>query len=184
MERRELFKILTSGLAAQPYLSAQHRHPEDSPPSLRSYQPRFFSRAEYEVIDRLCEIIIPSDHESPGAHQSGVPYYIDTILLYSDKRSLQPLWSSGLEAVQEASVAQFGKGFLECSAPQQEQIVALMASHEGMPSNELENFFGRLKAMAIEGYHLSDIGMSQHLGYKGNQVLSEFPGCTHPEHQK
>ena len=130
------------------------------------------------------EIIIPSDDESRGAHQSGVPYYIDTILLYSDKRSLQPLWRSGLEAVQEASVAQFGKGFLECSAPQQEQIVALMANHEEMPSNELETFFGRLKAMAIEGYHLSDVGMSQHLGYKGNRVLSEFPGCTHPEHQK
>src|SRR5262249_43734915 len=143
MERRELFKILTSGLAVQPYLSAQHRHTVDSPPplSLRSYQPRFFSGTEYEVIDRLCEIIIPSDDQSPGAHQSGVPYYIDTILLYSDKRSLQLLWRSGLEAVQEASIAQFGQRFLECSARQQEQIVALMAAHEDMPSNELETFF-------------------------------------------
>jgi hypothetical protein len=58
-----------------------------------------------------------------------------------------------------------------------------MARHEGSPETALEKFFAPLKRMTIDGYYTSKIGIHEDLEYKGNTALSEFPGCTHPEHQ-
>ncbi len=38
--------------------------------------------------------------------------------------------------------------------------------------------------MTIDGYYTSAIGIHKELEYKGNTALAEFPGCTHPEHQR
>jgi hypothetical protein len=35
----------------------------------------------------------------------------------------------------------------------------------------------------VEGFYTSRVGLVDVLGYKGLAFLSEFPGCTHPEHQ-
>jgi hypothetical protein len=58
-----------------------------------------------------------------------------------------------------------------------------MARNEKDPSTELERFFPILKQLTVEAYSLSDVGMTQHFGYRGNTAIQEFPGCTHPEHQ-
>jgi len=179
MERRELFRILAATAAASP-ASAQHQHA--AAPDLSSYKPRFFSTTEYETLDRLCEIIIPADQQSPGARQAQVRFYIDVLVHYSDPRN-QQRWRAGLKAVDDAAHAGFGKPFLEGSAQQQDAIVARMAKNEGAPKDELERFFEPLKRMTIDGYHLSDAGTQQGLGYKGDTSLAEFPGCTHPEHK-
>ena len=76
MDRRELFKILGAGLAAN-RLAAQHHDPDSSEPvDIASYQPRFLSPIQYQTVDRLCELLIPADEMGPGAHQAGVPFYI------------------------------------------------------------------------------------------------------------
>ena len=180
MERRELFKFLAATAAAS-QASAQHQH-EGAPPDLSSYKPRFFSAAEYQTLDRLCEIIIPADEQSPGAQQAQVRFFIDVMVKHSDARN-QQRWRTGLKAVEDAAKASFGKSFLEGSARQQDAIVARMAKNEAAPKTELERFFGALKRMTIDGYHLSDVGAKQGLGYKGDTSLTEFAGCTHPEHQ-
>jgi gluconate 2-dehydrogenase gamma chain len=180
MERRELFKILAATAAASP-ASAQHQHGAAAP-DLSSYKPRFFSAAEYQTLDRLCEIIIPADEHSPGAQQAQVRFFIDVMVQHSDAQN-QQRWRAGLKAVEDTAKANFGKSFSEGSAKQQDAIVARMAQNEGSPKTELERFFGPLKRMTIDGYHLSDVGTKQGLGYKGDTSLAEFPGCTHPEHQ-
>jgi hypothetical protein len=43
------------------------------------------------------------------------------------------------------------------------------------------SFFVRLKNAAVDAYVLSDVGMREYLGYKGDAMLVEFPGCRdHP----
>src|SRR5438034_10306514 len=110
MERRELFKILAA-TAAGSQASAQH------------YQPRFFSASEYETLDHLCEVILPSDAQSPGARQTQVRFFIDVMVHFSDEQS-QQRWRAGLKAVEKAAQASFGKPFNECGARQQDSIVA------------------------------------------------------------
>ena len=57
-----------------------------------------------------------------------------------------------------------------------------MAAGEAEPKTELEQFFARLKLMTLDGYYTSAIGIHRELQYKGNAVLSEFPGCSHSDH--
>ena len=182
MERRELFRILAAGAVAKSQASAQHLHEAGAAVDYTGYKPRFFTAAEYAALDRLCEIIIPAEEQSPGAHQAQTRFFIDTVLHYSDSQS-QQRWRAGLRAVEEAAQASFGKKFIECGVEQQDAIVARMALHEGAPENELERFFGPLKRMTVEGYDLSEVGARQGLGYKGDTSLAEFPGCTHQEHK-
>jgi hypothetical protein len=40
-----------------------------------------------------------------------------------------------------------------------------------------------MKDMTIDRYYSSREGLSQELGWHGNTYLTEFKGCTHPEHQ-
>ena len=182
IERRELFKVLGATLVAAHEGAAQHDHGTSAVVEIEGYKPRFFSDSQYRAIDAVAEIIIPTDSQSPGAHSAGVRFYIDTVLHYADPET-QMKWKSGLIAVDEWTRARFGKAFVDCSADEKDQVVATMAGKEKDPSTELERFFPTLKQMTVEAYSLSDVGMTQHFGYRGNTAIAEFRGCTHPEHQ-
>jgi len=184
MERRDLFKIVGLGLAVGSEVLADHTHgiPAASPIDTTRYQPRFLSQQDYKALGRLCDIIMPPDENSPGACEAGVPYYIDSILLYT-KPDEQQQWRSGLEQVQNAAQAKFERSFEQCQAQQQEEIVAEMAENETDPQTPLQNFFRPLKDLTLTGYWLSDAGMRQYLGYRGDRAVKDFPGCTHPQHQ-
>ena len=181
MERRELFRVLIAGAAAVHDVRGQHHHAElNAPPEVAVYKPRFFSKPEYAAVQGLCDVLIPPDGQSPGASEAGVGFYIDTILLYgvTDAREI---WRSGLRLVDETAKTRLAKPFVECSQREQEQIVALMAHNEAKPRTELEKFFVTLKGAVVEAYVLSEPGMRAYLGYKGDTMLTEFPGCR--DHQ-
>jgi len=61
----------------------------------------------------------------------------------------------------------------EISLPQRDP----RALHEGYA------FFRLVKNMTVEGFYTSRIGLIEVLDYQGMDYKSEFPGCTHPEHQ-
>ena len=57
-----------------------------------------------------------------------------------------------------------------------------MAAAEPNPKTPIEYFFARLQLMTVDGYYTSAFGIHRELRYKGNVVLTEFPGCRHPGH--
>ena len=183
MHRRELFRILAAGAVLEMPALAQHDHPAGAAADPHStYRPRFFSEPEYRAIDALTDIIIPSDDQSPGAHVAGVAFYIDTVLHYADAPT-QAAWRTGMTALEAATQDRFGTPAAWCNRSQYEELIAAMARNESEPATELDRFFVRLKQITIDGYFFSDIGRRDYLGYRGDTVLAEFPGCTHPEHQ-
>ena len=182
IERRELFKVLGATLVATRQVAAQHDHGPAATVNIEDYAPRFFSDAQYRAIDRLTDIIIPSDDQSPGAHAAGVRFYVDTVLHYADEGT-QQTWRRGLAAVDEAARTRFNKSFGECNIQEQENVVAVMARNEKNPSTELELFFRLLKSLTVEAYSVSEVGLIRYFGYTGNTAIKEFPGCKHPEHQ-
>jgi hypothetical protein len=164
--RRDLLKLIGSAVAAD-LLYAQPV----------AYQPRFLTPAEYEFTAELCEIIIPSDAASPGAKEAGVPWFIDTVLFYADEHRQQN-WRSGLADIDALAQRLTGNGFLHCSVSDRLEVVQHLSDKEDDPASPEGKFFGELKAIAIEAFCLSDVGMSKYLHYRGNVALSEFPGCT------
>lgn len=181
MERRTALKLIAAGVIAE-RLEAQHHQLVTIAQTPAAYKLQFFTPAENDLLDRLTELIIPSDDHSPGAHAAQVSLFID-LMSANSKKDAQEKWRSGLAAVDAEAQRRFQQPFLKCSAGEQDQILATMAASEGKPSTELERFFARLKSMTIDGYYTSAIGIHKELEYKGNTALAEFPGCTHAEHE-
>jgi Gluconate 2-dehydrogenase subunit 3 len=61
-------------------------------------------------------------------------------------------------------------------------LLTPLSRNEAEPKTPLEQFFKTTKDATIRGYYTSEIGIHKELEYKGNRVLAEFVGCTHPEH--
>jgi hypothetical protein len=168
MERRELFKIIAAGTIAAPAVAAPRKP--------------VFTPAQDAVLDRLSDIIIPTDEHSPGAHEAKVSQFLDLAASLNTQR--RQAWARGIEAVDAASRARFSRPFMECTREQQEQIVETMAQNEGHPGNDLERFFTSLKPAVIDGYRYSEVGVKQFMRWEGNhhEVRAWNGACNHPEH--
>jgi Gluconate 2-dehydrogenase subunit 3 len=142
---------------------------------------KFFSPAEHRTVDVISELIIPADDHSPGASAAKVADFID-LFLTGVGDDEQALWHEGLTAIDAQSVSRGGKPFAAAPAATQVAILSEISQNEADPHTVLEQFFGRIKERTLQGYYTSEIGIHKELGYKGNQFLAEFVGCTHPEH--
>lgn len=175
LNRRDLFKIVGCAVGAD-LLHAESHSAEHVFSIPADYRPRLLLPAEYELTAELCDIIIPSDAGSPGAIQAGVPWFIDTVLLYATPER-QEAWRSGLKGIDALSTTLHGTSFLGCSVPDRVAVAEHLSRNEDEPGSPEEKFFGELKALAVQAFCLSDAGMKQYLGYRGNTSIPEFPGC-------
>jgi hypothetical protein len=150
------------------------------------YVPQFFKPEEFETIGTLTEMIIPTD-EQPGAREARVSEYIDFVVFSAAefKPSLQSEWTRGLAELDRSSRTKYGRRFSELAMEQREQLLTEMSLPERDPKARHRGFafFRLVKEMTVEGFYTSRVGLIEVLGYKGLAYLSEFPGCTHPEHQ-
>jgi hypothetical protein len=187
--RREGLKIIgaISTTCAFPFsageLYGQHAHPPLAAAQAPAgpYTPKSFSAAEFELISRIADLIIPPT-DTPGAVAAGVPQYID--LVVQNNPDHLPRFRAGVEWLDRAAMEKFGAAFRSLSTAQQIEILTPLSDaldHERV-ENAGERFFRLMKSMTADGYYTSRIGLVQELGYKGNTVLPAFPECTHPEH--
>jgi gluconate 2-dehydrogenase subunit 3-like protein len=144
--------------------------------------PKFFNEPQIRTLDALTETLIPTDDHSPGAKAARVWEYIDEIVSDADKDT-KDLWTQGLAALNGVAKREHGKNFEDCTADQQVVLVERISQNEDRPTRPEEHFFVAAKRATIDGYYTSAIGIHQDLRYQGNTALSEFPGCTHPEHK-
>ena len=170
--------LLAAGVSSQ-YLGRAQQHLRKLTKAPQSYRLQFFSESENALIDSVAEMILPADSHSGGAHDTRVSYFIDLIVANSPK-SAQTQWRDRLAAFQSVAVRQFGGEFAGLSADRQVSLIDKLAANEHQPVEPAAMFFVEMKKLTIFAYYSSEIGLLKELGYKGNQALSEFPGCTAP----
>jgi hypothetical protein len=178
MDRRTVLALLGAGVLSSRLDAMQHNmHTLRERPA--DYKLAFFTAEQEKLIDRLADLIIPSDERSPGAHAAHVSYYIDLVLANS-QADTQTTWQTGLEAFQELAVQKSGKPFLQLGEP--DQIAVLGALAPGLKGGQepAEVFFAGMKKLTVDGYYTSKVGLIDELRYKGNQALASYPGCQHP----
>jgi hypothetical protein len=157
---------------------------EPAPP----YSPQFFKSDEFQTVEMLTEMIIPTD-DQPGAKEARVADYIDFVVFSAAefRPSLQREWTTGLKWLEQESRKRYHAPFRELSAADRERLltdVSLPERDRGADASDPGYKFYRLvKGMTVEGFYTSRVGLIDVLGYQGLTFLSEFPGCTHPEHQ-
>jgi Gluconate 2-dehydrogenase subunit 3 len=141
----------------------------------------FLTAGQYATLDALVESIIPTDDQSPGAREARVADYIDLLLAESDDTT-QRTWTAGLALLETECRRQFKAPYAKLTPAQMTELLTAISRNEAAPATPLEQFFKSTKDATIRGYYTSEIGIHKDLEYKGNRVLAEFVGCTHPEH--
>ena len=149
---------------------------QQGPPKLA-----FLTPTQYATLDALAETIIPADDHSPGARAARVADYIDLLLSESGDQT-QRTWTAGLALLDVESRGMFKAPYAQLTPAQASELLTRISRDEANPRTPLEQFFVATKDATIQGYYTSEIGIHKELEYKGNQVLAEFVGCTHPEH--
>lgn len=165
----------------------------------KPYKPLFFSPRQYQIVERLAEMIIPAD-DNPGAKEAGVAEFIDFMVAnrvvvtpIRDVRStedavemgddLQNRFLAGVDWLNARSKSEFGHQFMDCAPAQQNDILEELAyKAKFKPTTERgREFFQLVRDYTVVGYYTTKIGLES-LGYPGLRVFwPSMPGCSHPD---
>ena len=138
---------------------------------------KFFTAAEFAVVDELSDMIIPTDAQSGGARAAGVAAFIDARLAESFEPEPPARWRAGLKAVEDLSHLMSGKAFMASTSEQRLAVLTKMAAAEAEPKTPAEQFFREIKGSTIRAYYTSKIGIHDDQQYKGNVYQTgEFAG--------
>lgn len=149
-----------------------------------TYRPQFFTAPEFAAVERLAEIIIPSD-TTPGAKEAGVAEFIDFMVGHTEEA--QYPFRMGLAWLNARSEQMNGKRFLELSADQQNSLlVPLGFKDKARPGDEDgRKFFAMMREYTVTGFYTSEIGYKE-LDNPALKFYAESPECPHkddPEHR-
>ena len=162
LTRRELIETTAAALLATPLLKAVPVMGHPAAPAAR-----FFTAAEYRLVDQLTEMIIPADNVSGGARAAGVAAYLDARLAESLEKD-QAEWRAGLAAVDDLAKSVAGKPFMDAAPSQRLALLTQMAANEANPQTAAERFFREIKQRTVHAYYTSQIGIHDDQQYKGN----------------
>jgi gluconate 2-dehydrogenase gamma chain len=207
IERREILRFIGLASVAATYpgfnqwsfaCAREHAHAAAAPAPATPYRPLFFNAQQYQMIERLAEIILPAD-ETPGAKEAGVAEFIDFMVANRvpvtgrhEVRSTQDAIRMGEEAQQQfvsglgwmnaRGRSEFGHEFMSCSREQQTQLIEELAyKAKFTPTTERgREFFQMMRHYTVVGYYTTKVGLES-LGYPGlRSVWPQMPGCSHP----
>jgi gluconate 2-dehydrogenase gamma chain len=190
VQRREVLRVLATAAAAAHFPGFSKwgfacSHVGNAALQVRpaQYVPQFFTTDEYAMVDRLSELIIPSD-ATRGAKEAGVAEFID-FMVASDPE-VQYQFRTGLVWLNAHSERHYGEKFLELNPDQQKSLLDPLAYKDKARTGEEDGreFFKLIRGYTVTGFYTSEIGY-QELDNPALKFYSESPECPHkgdPEH--
>lgn len=183
--RRDAMQILSGGIGAGfalPGLAGAHpihAHLADQTKvataqrraAAAAYKPTYLDAQQFATTKSLAERIVP------GATKAKTAEFIDQLLAVeaqsNQRRFLGAIGSFEGRALEDA------KGpWTSLTPAQQDKILTDASTAE--TGTRLRDDFDLLKGWIAGAYYSSEIGMRE-LGWTGNVMHLEFPGCPHPE---
>jgi len=169
ISRRKMIQQTAAAAAALPMIKAL--------PPLAPVKPKFFTPAEFALVDEMSNMIIPTDQQSAGARAAGVALYIDGRLAEAFEKEQPERWRAGIKAVEALSREMHGKTFMASTPEQRLALLTRIAAAESDPKTDAEKFFGEIKGSTIRAYYTSKIGIHDDQRYKGNVMQpGEYAG--------
>ena len=184
LQRREILRIIGAAAVASHFpgfskwaYAEAHAHAAGSGPRPHTYAPQFFTGAEYAVITKLTEMIIPSD-DTPGAREAGVCEFVDFMTAHD--AGLQPKMRAGVAWLDERSRRDHSRPFVQLKEPEQvgllEPLAYVAKRREG--DEAAQEFFARLRDLTCMGFYSSEIGYRE-LDNPALRYYSASPACPH-----
>lgn len=153
-------------------------------PRAANYTPQFFSQHEYAALERVADLIIPSDG-TPGAKEAGVAEFIDFMAAHDE--SIQYPFRLGLTWLDAEAERLDGSRFLGLAPEKQTGMLERLAYRKQFRPGEEDGraFFKLAREYTVMGYYTSRAGLKE-LDFPGLRFYAESPGCPHkgdPEHR-
>jgi Gluconate 2-dehydrogenase subunit 3 len=197
IERRDVLRILALAAAASQFPGFKnwafaHDHSDDErhlhniqqkPAPAADYQPQFFTTAEYRLVARLAELIIPTD-DTPGAREAGVSEFID-FMIASDPPA-QPPFRRGLTWMNAHAIKLHGKRFLDLGPEQANEILSSLAYKIRHRPGEEDGqaFFKLMREYTLMGFYTSRVGMQVLDVPALKQYYAASPACPHTDNRE
>jgi len=191
VQRREVLRILGTAAAAAQFPGFSKwgfacGHIGSAALQIRPaiYHPQFFTAAEYAVVERLADMIIPNDG-TPGAKESGVAEFID--FMFASDPEVQYAFRTGITWLNAHSERTAGKRFAELTPEQQTSLLEPLGfKDKALPGEEDgRQFFKLVREFTVTGFYTSEIGFKA-LDNPALKFYAESPECPHkddPEHK-
>jgi gluconate 2-dehydrogenase gamma chain len=127
----------------------------------------FFTAEEMATITILGDIILPKDEISGSASDAGVPAFIEFIV--KDMPDHQIPMRGGLRWLDMQCLNKYDKGFKDCTAAQQMELVEAIAWPEKAKPEMAQGvaFFNLMRNLTASGFYTSELGVKD-IGYVGN----------------
>ncbi|MBC7927910.1 MAG: gluconate 2-dehydrogenase subunit 3 family protein [Bryobacteraceae bacterium] len=145
--------------------------------SKKPRQAKFFTKDEFETVELLVDLIIPRT-DTPGARDAGVHFLIDERVPLNESR--RTMWREGLADLDATCTKLYEARFSKLKHAEQIELLTAMSKEN---NTNPRRFFELVKGATADAYYETREGLATELGWHGNVALTEFPGCTHPEHQ-
>ena len=185
ISRRDAIQILSGGIGvsvAVPALAADHPMHEhladqakvataDKKAAVVQYRPVFLNIHELDTTRSLAERIVP------GASRAKCAEFIDQLLAV-DTQSNQRGFLSALGTFEGKAIEKSKGPWTKLTSAQQDEVLTEASTAE--TGTRLRDHFDLIKGWIAGAYYSSEIGMRE-LGWTGNVMFAEFPGCPHPE---
>ena len=176
--RRELFKIIgnsmvltTAGSAVLSPALAQHVHMALADAKSLSlgvnYQPKAFTKHNFQTLRKLAEIVIP------GATDAGAAEYID--FLSSRNADLAAIFNGGFGWLDDYMQKKYLADFLTAKPAEQTALLDTLA-YKAKYTPETQGglmFWTWLRNMVVDAYYTSPAGVKD-IGFMGNGAMAEF----------
>ena len=128
----------------------------------------FFTPHELKTVTVLSDIIIPNEGIVGSASQVGVPAFIEFMM--KDQPRQQTPMRGGLMWLDNQARKRFEKKFIQCSKPQQLEIIDDIAYPDTAKLEHKQGvaFFNLLRNLVVTGFYTTEVGFKD-LGYVGNR---------------
>lgn len=147
-------------------------------PPVRSPLPRlkFFSPAEFAILDEFAELLIPEDDVSKGARAAKVAWTLDERLAESRDPEWRQSWHDDLAEIDQLSRNWYGRKFVDATHQERTDLLVRISGNEDDPKEAGEYAFGTIKWSVADIYYRTRIGIHDDLRYQGNVYQDEFSG--------
>src|SRR6266853_1048757 len=185
IQRREILRVMAMAAAAATFpgftkWAFAGSHPPTGALQIKpaTYKLQFFSPEEYALVERLTELIIPSDG-TPGAREAGVAEFVDFMLAHASGK--QYTFRTGITWLNAHSERLLGHPFVELSEAQQISILEPLAYKAKYREGEEDGreFFGSAKELTAMGFYSSEIGYKE-MDNPALKFYQKSPACPHP----
>lgn len=198
MNRRDALRLLSVGAAIplmpEPLLAALR----DARAGLGSAAtaPRTLNAHQDATVKAIAEMIIPRT-DTPGAVEAGAAEFIDLMLTEWYDELERTRFLKGLDDVDVRTQALFAKDFVDCSPPQQSQILTWMGEQiaeeleqerehpRSLMETEVrrpDSFYVMFRRLTLTAYYTSEAGATDELHFE--IIPDHHDGCAEVQSAK